>query len=90
VLPVTLTRPGGRVLSLRVMPDQEAAAQRGVEASMQTTEITTQRLNRLRDYVELGVVSPHVARTADLARIAEAIALKEAGGVPGKIAIRVR
>jgi NADPH:quinone reductase-like Zn-dependent oxidoreductase len=90
VLPVTVTKPGGRAVGLRLPPDQEAAAAKEVLAVFQGTQITTERLDRLRDYVEKGVVRPHVARTFALDDVAEALAAKEAGGVHGKIAISTR
>jgi len=90
MLPVTVTKPGGRVVGLRMMPDQQAAADKGVEAVMQGTQITTQRLNRLRDLVEQGVLVPYVAQTFDLSDISAAFSMKEAGGVLGKIAVKAR
>jgi len=90
MLPVTVTKPGGRVVGLRMMPDQQAATDKGVEAVMQGTQITTQRLNRLRDLVEQGVLVPYVAQTFDLSDISAAFSMKEAGGVLGKIAVKAR
>jgi len=90
VQPVTLTRSGGRVVGLRLPPDLDAAAQKGVTAQLQGTEITTERLDRLREFVEQGIVEPHIAQTFALADVREAFAVKEAGGVYGKVAIAVR
>jgi NADPH:quinone reductase-like Zn-dependent oxidoreductase len=86
---VQITRPGGRVVGLRTMPDQQAAEAKGVKAELQGTQITTERLNRLGELVERGVVTPHVAQSFDLDGISGAFAVKEAGGVIGKIAIEV-
>jgi NADPH:quinone reductase-like Zn-dependent oxidoreductase len=90
VQPVTVTKPGGRVVGLRMPPDQEAAAAKGVTAVLQGTEITTERLGRFRELVDQGVLRPHVAQTFDLGDIAGAFAMKEAGGVRGKIAVATR
>jgi alcohol dehydrogenase len=89
-LPVEVTKPGGRVVGLRTMPDQTSAAEKGVAATLQATEITTERLNRLRDYVEQGVIVPYIPQTFSLADISHAFRVKEKGGVPGKIAIKAR
>jgi NADPH:quinone reductase-like Zn-dependent oxidoreductase len=89
-LPVIVTRPGGRAVGLRVMPDQEAAAAKGVTATLQPTEITTDRLRRFCELVDEGVLAPHVAQTFELADIAAAFRTKEAGGVRGKIAVATR
>jgi len=90
VLPVTVTNPGGRVVGLRTPPDQEAAAAKGVTAELQATGVTTERLERLRELVEEGVLRPHLAQTFDLGDIVRAFEMKEAGGVRGKIAIATR
>jgi NADPH:quinone reductase-like Zn-dependent oxidoreductase len=90
LLPVKVTKPGGRIVGLRTLPDQQAAAAKGVTAILQGTEITTQRLNRFRDYVEQGVLAPYVAQTFALSDISGAFRIKEAGGVPGKIAVALR
>jgi NADPH:quinone reductase-like Zn-dependent oxidoreductase len=90
VQPVTLTKRGGRVVGLRLPPDLDAAAEKGVTAQLQGTEITTERLDRLREFVEQGIVEPHIAQTFALADIREAFAAKEAGGVHGKVAVAIR
>ena len=90
VLPVTVTKPGGRVVGLAGLPDQEAAAAKGVAAVLQATEVTSERLDRFRDLVEQGVLWPHVGHRLDLGDIARAFELKAAGGVRGKIAIATR
>ena len=90
MLPVAVTKPGGRAVGLRVMPDQEAPAAKCVMASLQGTHITTGRLDRFREYVEQGVLTPHVFETFDVADVASAFTMKEAGGVRGKLAIAMR
>jgi NADPH:quinone reductase-like Zn-dependent oxidoreductase len=89
-LPVIVTKPGGRVVGLRVMPDQEAAAARGITATLQATEITTDRLRRFRELVDEGVLRPHLAKTFELSDIAGAFRMKETGGVRGKVAVAIR
>jgi NADPH:quinone reductase-like Zn-dependent oxidoreductase len=90
MLPVNVTKPGGRVVGLRIMADEPSAAEKGVAVTLQATEITTERLNRLRDYVEKGVLVPHMPLTFSLAEVPRAFSVKEKGGVPGKIAINTR
>ena len=90
VLPVTVTKPGGRVVSLNGLPDQEAAGAKGVTATLQATDVTSERLDGLRELVEQGVLWPHVGHRLDLEGIARAFELKAAGGVRGKIAVATR
>ena len=89
-LVVRLTRAGGRVVGLRGAPDADAASAKGVTAVQQGTAVTTERLERLADLVEQGATRPHVSQTVTLGDVARAFALKEAGGLPGKIAVTVR
>jgi NADPH:quinone reductase-like Zn-dependent oxidoreductase len=89
-LPVQLTKPGGRAVGLRIMPDEEAAAAKGVEVVLQATGVTTERLDRFRDYVEQQVVRPYIAHTFELSDVSEAFTMKETVGAPGKIAIAVK
>lgn len=90
LLPVTVTKPGGRIVGLRVTPDQQAAAAKGVTAVLQATAITTDRLRRFGELLGKGVLRPHVAQTFNLADIASAFRTKEAGGVQGKIGVAIR
>ena len=89
VLPVQVTKPGGRVVGLRIPPDQQAAADQGITAILQATEVTAERLNRLREHVDEGLVAPYVAQTFELSDVSRAFRTKERGGVPGKIAVAV-
>ena len=72
------------------MADEHSAAEKGVAVTLHATEITTERLNRLRDYVEKGVLVPYMPLTFSLAEVPRAFSVKEKGGVPGKIAINTR
>jgi NADPH:quinone reductase-like Zn-dependent oxidoreductase len=90
VLPVIVTRSGGRVVGLRTMPDLEAAAAKGVSVTLQATAVTTDRLRRFGELLALGVCRPHVAQTFDVADVASAFGRKEAGGVRGKIGVAIR
>ena len=69
MLPVQVTKPGGRVVGLRIPPDQQAAADQGITAILQATEVTAERLNRLREHVDEGLVAPYVAQTFELSDV---------------------
>jgi len=87
LLPITVTKAGGRAIGLLSTPSPEAAAAKGITVALQATQITKDRLNRLRGYLESGVVTLHVAETFDLSEVGRALTVKEAGGVVGKLAI---
>jgi len=89
-LPVTATKPGGRVVSLMAPADQETAEAKSISTTLQFTQVDTGRLERLRELVEQGVVSPHIVETFALGDISDAFARKEAGGTYGKISVTTR
>ena len=89
-LPVLLTAKGGRATSLITMLPVDLAAERGVQVSLQATQVTTERLDRLTRYVEQAVLTPRVVESFGLDDLAAAFERKAAGGVHGKLAIAIR
>lgn len=87
---LALVRTGGRLASLVGQPDQAAAAERQIEASLVQTGVNTERLTRLAELVDAGVVQPRIHESHLLDDIAAAFGSLAAGGVLGKIAIRMR
>ena len=87
---LALVRPGGRLASLVGQPDQGAAADREIEASLVQIGVNTERLTRLAQLVDAGVVQPRIHESHSLDDIAAAFDSLAAGRVLGKIAIRMR
>jgi alcohol dehydrogenase len=83
-------KKGGIIVSMLAQPDTKLAAQYGVRAIAQFTQVTAARLNALRELVERGVVTAHIDSTYPLERIREAFEAKEKGKVLGKIAVQIR
>jgi alcohol dehydrogenase len=83
-------RGGGTIITLAAMPDAELASKHGVTAQGQTTQATTERLDRLAALVAAGKIMIHVARSFTLDGIKDAFAAREAGKVNGKIVLKIR
>lgn len=80
---------GGTAVSMIAPPDTELAAELGVEALMQQTHVTTERLAKLAQLIENGEVKPQIAATYSLEQIVEAFTERETGHSRGKIVIKI-
>jgi NADPH:quinone reductase-like Zn-dependent oxidoreductase len=83
-------KKGGLIVSLLSQPDTALAKRFGVKAMYQSTQVNAERLDKLRRYVEDGVITVHVHATFALDRIREAFEAKEKGGVLGKVVIEMK
>ncbi|HSX00742.1 MAG TPA: NADP-dependent oxidoreductase [Candidatus Saccharimonas sp.] len=83
-------RAGGVGVSMVGAADPAAAKELGVSVFNQSTKVTTEALDRLRELVEAGAVKPHVAKIFGLNQVAAAFEAWEAGGVGGKVVVKVR
>jgi alcohol dehydrogenase len=81
---------GGVLVSMIASVDEPMRQQYGVNAMMQSTKVTTDKLNALSKLIDDGVITVHVEKTYPLAEVSEAFNQKESGHVRGKIAIEVR
>jgi NADPH:quinone reductase-like Zn-dependent oxidoreductase len=82
-------RRGGVLVSLTAQPDEARMQETGVRMIGQFTQPTTERLARLADLVDAGVVTPNVERTFPLDRAVEAFSYFETGNPRGKVVVAV-
>jgi alcohol dehydrogenase len=85
-----ILKQGGKAVSMAGQVDPQLAEKQSVTAITQATHVTTEMLDRLRELVEQGIVTPHVASTYPLDQIVEAFTEREAGGVQGKVVLQIR
>lgn len=83
-------KPGGKAVSMIAAPDENLAKELQVTALAQSTKVTTERLDRLRELVEQGVIAVQIEKTYPLDQIQAAFTARETGVVRGKIAIAIR
>ena len=81
---------GGVIVSMLEPPNQELMAEYGVTAIAQLTQVTKERLVKLADLVEQGVIKTHVDKTFPLARAAEALTYLQTGRQQGKVVLEVK
>jgi alcohol dehydrogenase len=83
-------KKGGILVSMNAQPNQELMDRYQVTAVSQHTGVTTDRLNRLAQYIEQGVLTVHVDRTYSLDDIVKAFTARETESIKGKIVITIK
>jgi NADPH:quinone reductase-like Zn-dependent oxidoreductase len=86
----TVLKRGGTAVSMIAPPDAAKAEQLGITAMMQQTHVTTSVLDKLRELIEAGVITPQVSKVFDLNQIQAAFTEKETGMTTGKIVIQIK
>lgn len=82
-------KPGGKLLSIAGMPSPELAKQHQVEARFISSDLSAKNLERSLQLVKEGKIIPFVTRTFRLEEAAEAHDFLAAGGVNGKVVLRI-
>jgi alcohol dehydrogenase len=82
-------RHGGVAVSMVAHIDEATAEARGVKAITQGTKVNTERLDKLTQLVEAGVVMPQITATFPLDQIQEAFHYRESESFTGKIVIQI-
>jgi alcohol dehydrogenase len=84
-----LVETGGTIVTMGMI-DKEAVKDVDATVMMQSTHVTATALDKLRELVEGGIVTPQVSQTFTLDDVVLAFETKENTNVTGKIVIRVR
>lgn len=82
-------RNQGRLVSLLERPREDLMGQSGVVASVQFTDVTTQRLAKLTDLVQRGIVKVNIDRTFPLEAAAAALRHLEKESPRGKVVLEL-
>lgn len=85
---IGILKSGGKAVSMIAVADEARATELGVTAQTQGTQVTTEKLDALRELVESGVVTVRIARTFPLDQIVEAFQAREAG-IRGKVVVTI-
>ena len=80
---------GGTLVSMTAQPDEARMRETGVKAIGQFTQPTTERLTKLAQLVDEGIVTPHVGRVFPLDQSAEAFRFREENKSAGKVIVTV-
>jgi NADPH:quinone reductase-like Zn-dependent oxidoreductase len=82
-------KKGGIIVSMLEQPDSELMAQYGVKAIAQFTQVNNERLAKLAELVEAGVIKVHVDKIFSLAQTRDALAYLQSGHPKGKMVVQV-
>lgn len=82
-------RAGGKAVSTVSEADKQHAKDKNIEAIYQGTVVNTDKLNKLRELVEQGVIKENVDKTFPLSQIREAFMARESGDTLGKVIVKV-
>ena len=83
-------KKGGVIVSMLEQPKAELMKQYGVKAIGQFTQANSERLMKLTDLVEKGVIKVHVDKTFSLDQTREALDFQMKGMARGKIVIKIK
>ena len=83
-------KAGGIIVSMAQKPDGELAKKYKVRAIGQQTEGTPQRLNRLAELVDNGLIKVHIDKVFALDQVKEAFAHLEKGHARGKVVLKIK
>jgi len=80
---------GGTIISMLEQPNAELAAQYGVTALFQMTQVNTARLDAVAELVSRGVIKVHVDRLFPVEQVKDAFLARESGKVRGKVVLQL-
>lgn len=82
-------KSGGQLVSMATAPDEALATEHSITASAQQTRVTTERLQKVAELVDQGVLKPAVDRVFPLDQTPEALEYMRRGHHRGKVVIKV-
>ncbi len=87
-----VVKRGGIIVSMIVLeqPRLELPERYGVKAIRQYTEVTSERLSKLAELVDQGVIKVHVEKTFPLEQAGEALAYQQKGHPRGKVVLEIK
>ncbi len=83
-------KKGGIIVSMLEQPNKELMDQYGVKAIGQFTQITSDRLSKLAELVDKGVIRLHIDKTFPLDQAGEALQYLQTGHPRGKVVVEVK
>jgi NADPH:quinone reductase-like Zn-dependent oxidoreductase len=83
-------RKGGIIVSMLEKPRPELMERYGVNAIAQMTQVNSERLSKLAELVEKGVIKEHVDKTFPLEQAGEALTYLQSGHPRGKVVLKMK
>jgi len=85
-----ILKPGGKIVSMTEQPNEELDKKFNVSSISQFSQVTTERLNKLAELVDSGIIKAQVDKVFSLDEAAEALAYIQDGKHHGKVVIKVK
>jgi alcohol dehydrogenase len=85
-----VVKKGGAVISMTQQPREDLAEQYGVTTMRQSTDVTSERLAKLTELVEQGVLKIEIDKTFPLDQSAEALTYLQTEHSRGKVVLKMR
>lgn len=86
----SVLKKGGIIVSMLEQPDSVLMEKYGVKAIGQFTQITSERLSKLAELADKGVIKVHVEKTFRLEAAGGALAFQQNGHPRGKVVLRIK
>jgi alcohol dehydrogenase len=86
----TILKKGGVIVSMLEQPNAELMAQYGVTSIAQQTTITPEKLTKLAELIDQGVVKPQIDKVFPLDQVAAAFTYRETGHPRGKVILEIK
>ncbi len=83
-------RKGGIIVSMLEQPNQELMKRYGVNAIGQFTQVNSERLSRVAELAEKGVIKMHVDKIFPLDKAREALDFLQTGHPRGKVVLKIK
>ena len=87
---LAILKKGGIAVSMAATANEAKAKELEISAIHQSTKVTTEVLDTLRDLVENGTVKPQVSNVFPLDQVKEAFETRESGTTTGKIIVKIK
>ncbi len=83
-------KKGGIIVSMLEQPNPELMKQYGVNATVQFTQVNSERLSRVAELAEKGVIRVHVDKVFPLEEAREALDFLQTGHPKGKVVLKIK
>jgi NADPH:quinone reductase-like Zn-dependent oxidoreductase len=83
-------KPGGIIVSMTEQPNEELVKKYNVKAIAQQTKTTTEKLNKLAELVDQGVIKIQIDKVFPLEQAAEALEYLKQGHPRGKVVLKIK
>jgi NADPH:quinone reductase-like Zn-dependent oxidoreductase len=85
-----VVKKGGIIVSMTEQPREDLIEQYGVNAMRQSTAVTSERLSKLAELVDQGILKTEIDKTFSLDKAAEALTYLQTKHSRGKVVLEVR